>query len=332
MPAGLEQDEATGQVAAAFARKPGWHRLGTTLDRGLTADDILRVAHLGGWQVRVDAQPARNNNGIPIPGKYAINRTNPFNGNEEPLGVAGRVWRPFQNEETLPLLDELRGQTNGEFETAGSLDGGRRVFITCKLPDGMLIGGLDPVDRYLTVVNYHDGAGALILLDTAIRSVCANTVAAALANHRSKVSLWHTEGGRQSIMELRARLGITYAYDAELEKELERMIQAPCSEAEFVTESRKLWAPPNPDSKRAVNNQRRRELDLVTLFLESDTNKGIRSTRWGAYNAVTEYLDWATPVGEHRNPDMVRAARTVQPDGAVAKLKEHAFAAFRVHA
>ena len=335
MPAGIEIDETTGRAAVAVARTPAWHRLGFFKAKGggLTADEVLDKAYLRNWHLRVDEEPVRNNNGVPIPGKFAINRDNPFTGEEEPLGVSGKVWRPFQNEELLPLLDDLRGQTNGEFETAGSLYGGRAVFITCRLPEGMLIGGVDPMDRYLTLIDYKDATSALVLLDTWVRSVCANTVNAALANYLSKVTIWHTESGRQSVMQIREALGITFAFDEALEIEMERMAAAPCRESDFVRGIRKIWTSADEDSKRAQTNQKKRELDLVSLFLESETNTTIRGTKWGAYNAVTEYLDWTSPVpSTHPDADATRALRTASPDSKVNELKADAFATFRVPA
>jgi phage/plasmid-like protein (TIGR03299 family) len=330
MPAAIETNG--DQAAFVAARIPGWHRLGQTFDRDLTAEDVLVEAHLGGWDVAVDKDPVRNNAGQPIPRKYGINRTNPWTGQREPLGVAGRIWRPIQNEECLPILDGIAGIANGRYETAGSIDDGRTVFVTMKLPEGMLIGGVDPVDRYLSLLNYHDATAALTLLDTPVRVVCANTVAAALSSHAHKATIWHTEGAKHSIAELRAKLDITFAYDAALADELERMIQAPCRESDFVRGIHKIWPVPDESSKRAAGNHKRRQLDLVSLFLESETNKAIRGTKWGAYNAVTEYLDWYTPVIEsaRRNPDVVRATRTVKPGSDLNVRKEAAFATFRV--
>ena len=41
------------QAAAVFARKDAWHRLGTTVrDRAITAEEAMRLGHLGGWDVR----------------------------------------------------------------------------------------------------------------------------------------------------------------------------------------------------------------------------------------------------------------------------------------
>jgi phage/plasmid-like protein (TIGR03299 family) len=330
--------DGTVESAAAFARVPAWHRLGTTLDRDLSAEDVLDTAKLGGWDVQ--KIPVTSALG-PVNGQFVTVRTNPFTGQREHLGgsdaqshpVVGNVYKTIQMEQCLDLLTALRGETQGQFETAGSLQNGRRVFVTTKLPEGMLIGGVDPIDRYVTLLNSHDGSGSLLILDTPVRVVCANTEGAALRNHKSKVSIWHTESADASIQRIRESLDITYAYDAALAEEFERMMQTSTSESQFVKSIRQIWPVEKDESKvRAVNAQKRREGDLVKLFLDSPTNTQIRGTRWAAYNAVTEYLDWFTPVGEKRDDARVRAERTVLPNNRVGEMKELAFATFQVPA
>ena len=82
------------QAAAVFARKDAWHRLGTTVrDRAFTAEEAMRLGHLGGWDVRkLPLTTAEVSEGgvtaIEVPG-FATVRTNPFTGAPEALGVVG---------------------------------------------------------------------------------------------------------------------------------------------------------------------------------------------------------------------------------------------------
>jgi len=50
-----------------------------------------------------------------------------------------------------------------------------------RLPDTMLIGGIDPVDLYIVACNSHDGTSAFRLLISPVRVVCGNTQALAIA-------------------------------------------------------------------------------------------------------------------------------------------------------
>jgi hypothetical protein len=46
------------QAAAVFARKDAWHRLGTTVrDRAFTAEEAMRLGHLGGCYAAYRVMP-----------------------------------------------------------------------------------------------------------------------------------------------------------------------------------------------------------------------------------------------------------------------------------
>jgi hypothetical protein len=65
------------------------------------------------------------------------------------------------------------------FETAGSLWGGRQVFITARLPGHVTVGG-DDVRPNVVLSAWHTGTGAIRAMTTLVRAVCNNTVRLAL--------------------------------------------------------------------------------------------------------------------------------------------------------
>lgn len=87
--------ETHGNLAAAvFARQDAWHRLGTTVaGQAFTAEEAMRLGHLGGWNVRKVPLSANvlDEHGITtldVPA-FATVRTNPFTQRPEALGVVG---------------------------------------------------------------------------------------------------------------------------------------------------------------------------------------------------------------------------------------------------
>jgi hypothetical protein len=82
---------------------------------------------------------------LDVPG-YATVRTNPFTHRPEALGVVGSGYLPLQNEEHAEFLNLLADQSGAIFDTAGSLRGGRQVFVTMRLPESLKVGGTDRVD------------------------------------------------------------------------------------------------------------------------------------------------------------------------------------------
>ena len=318
-------DGSTGFVAA---REHAWHRLGIVLPGTFSAADAMRHAHLGGWNVRketvqavvLDAEGVHT---LPVPGRFATVRTNPITGEPEALGVVGDGYVPIQNEEHCELLDALVDESGAHFETAGSLRGGRQVFLSMKLPHTITIGGVDPIHTYLAALNSHDGSLAFRLLVTPVRVVCANTQAAAIRCAKSSFSIHHTSGAHSHIHAAREALGLTFRFMDEFQAEADKMIEQAMTDAEFLAITRTLWPVAKDASTRTKNNDLRRESTLLKLFTESDSNAVIRGTRWAGYQAVTEYLDHHAPVDANRDADTVRAQRVVS--GTVTNLKTRAF-------
>lgn len=323
----LEQ-HADGRTAFVSARQHAWHRLGTVLPAEFTAAQAMEYARLGWWNVRKEHVQAvvvtdAGVTTIEVPDRYATVRTNPVTGGPEALGVVGPTYVPIQNEEHCDLLDALVDESGAHFETAGSLRGGRQVFITMKLPDTMRVGGIDAVDTYLTATNSHDGSTAFRLMVTPVRVVCANTLAAAIRRAKASFSIHHTIGARSQIQAAREALGLTFRYMGEFQAEAERMLDAAMTDAEFASVVKTLWPEPDTPSTRTRNTMARRDTELGHLFRDADTTKAIRGTRWAGYQAVTEYLDHYTPVGPKRDATKVRAERAISD--ASTNLKTRAF-------
>ena len=57
-------------------------------------------------------------------------------------------------------LNHLVDASGASFDTAGSLRGGRQVFVTMCLPETILIGGVDELDLFIAALNSHDGNSA----------------------------------------------------------------------------------------------------------------------------------------------------------------------------
>src|SRR5579859_4155755 len=224
----------------------------------------MEHARLGWWNVRKEHLQAVvvTDDGvttIDIPDRYATVRTNPVTGKPEALGVVGPSYVPIQNEEHCDLLDALVDESGAHFETAGSLKGGRQVFITMKLPDTMQVGGTDAVDTYLTACNSHDGSMAFRLMVTPVRVVCANTLAAAIRGARSSFSIHHTTGARSQIQAAREALGLTFRYMGEFQVEAERMLDSAMTDAQFTKLVRLLWPLSEHGTVRSRSNTARRD-------------------------------------------------------------------------
>lgn len=327
------EQSADGTAAFVSAREHAWHGLGVVLPESFTAADAMRQAHLGGWNVHkipLQTVPVPTRDGLtvtlPVPDRYATVRTNPFTGALDVLGDVGADYTPVQNEAHAQVLDAIVDESGAHFETAGSLRGGRQVFLTMKLPTTMLIGGQDAVDLYLVAVNSHDGSGAFRLVVTPVRVVCANTLAAGLRKARSTFGIRHTSGAAAHIAQARQALGLTFAYAEEFQAEADRMIEEQLTDDEFDRIVAHLWPVTTPTARTGQAETRARtlhELRHGSPTLTAD----LAGTRWGAYQAVTEYIDHYAPTRGRVDQTAARAERAAIGGGPA--LKARAFDLFK---
>jgi phage/plasmid-like protein (TIGR03299 family) len=252
-------------------------------------------------------------------------RDNPFTGRAEALGVVGTGYEPLQNEDHAEFLNNLADQSGAVFDTAGSLRGGRQVFITMQLPESLTIGGTDAVDLNIAALNSHDGSGAFRILVTPVRVVCANTQAAALAANASSFSIRHTRHPKAAVAAARDALGLTFSYVEAFEAEAERLIQTTLTDGEFDALIEASFGPLDPDaSERTKQADADRQDVLSFLFHDAETQAGIRGTAWAGYQAVAEYVDHYAPVRAKQDVPTARASRLLTSD-APTRTKHRAW-------
>lgn len=316
---------ANGATAFASAREDAWHRLGQITEACMSADEIMTKAFLGGWKVRkipllgieVTDQGVQR---IECPDRWMTVRTNIVSKETEYLGVVGEDYTTVQNEQVAEVLDRLVDESGGaHFETAGSLRGGKSVFVTMKLPQTMRIAGCDDMDLYLAATTSHDGTQALRVDATPIRIVCANTQRAALARSKGHYVFRHTSNVHSQIAQAREAMGLMWKYLAEFQAAAERMLNESLSMGQFETVTAELWPLAKDAAPQTVKNHKKRAATLRYLIRDADTQAAIRGTRWAGYQAITEYLDHYAPARDAT----VRAQRAVS--APVVDLKHKAF-------
>ncbi|MEU0558460.1 DUF932 domain-containing protein [Dactylosporangium sp. NPDC006015] len=316
---------ANGQTAFASARLSAWHQLGTVTDEGMTAEDVMTKAWLGGWEVRkiaiqgIEVTKVGGITKVDCPDKFMTVRTNPVTGETEYLGIVGDDYTTVQNEQVTELLNLLVDESGAHFETAGSMREGRRVFVTMKLPSAMQIAGVDDIDLYLACNTSHDGSSGIRLDATPVRIVCANTQRLAYERSRSSYTFRHTSNVTTKISEARAALGLMWKHFETFETEAERMINEALTMGQFEKIVAELWPVADDASDTTRNNAKQRTNTLRYLIRDADTQKAIKGTRWAGYQAITEYIDHFAPAAS----DAARATRALTGTGA--DLKARAF-------
>lgn len=103
-----------------------WHGIGTIVEE---CPNSMEAIQLAGLDWKVEQRNVYTDNGIPIPG-YRVNIRDSDQGI---LGVVSDRYQVVQNEDAFAFTDELVGE-GVRYETAGSLQNGKRTFILARLP------------------------------------------------------------------------------------------------------------------------------------------------------------------------------------------------------
>jgi phage/plasmid-like protein (TIGR03299 family) len=182
-----EIEEINGVAQMAYAGAIPWHGLGTAVSNDLSPIQMMQKSGLD-WSVEeVDSYVKYQGKEIPTGEKALVRDLD-----NKILTNVGKGWNPVQNEQAFEFFHEFCLAGDMEMHTAGSLDGGRRVFVLAKVKESFEILGGDKVDSYLLFSNPHMYGRAIDVRFTPVRVVCNNTLSMSLSqNSKNQVKLNH---------------------------------------------------------------------------------------------------------------------------------------------
>lgn len=302
MPANVETMMYT-RLDKTSDRELPWHRSGTEIDAFATSAEALVAAGLD-WRIElvpaftrvVDTDSAASTL-LEIPETFAVVRRK---GHElKAFGTVGRLYTPFQNDEFLAFGDALVG-AGARWDTAGALKGGSLVFAAMRLDavDAEVRSGLsahDPHTTWLLLSNSHDGSSAAKAAIVRVRVVCTNTHLAALSNAPHVFSIRHIGSLDRYVTEAQRALELSVSYASTYDEVAERLANVEFSLEEFTTMTEDLI--PLPEKRGVEKAEAERASLLSTLKHSKSISDDLRFTRWGAFNAVTE---WSEHVRDNR--------------------------------
>jgi len=279
-----------GEVAFASLREPAWHGLGTVFENEVSTADMLSLAHLDNWNVRladIDL-PARSHRNW-----FGVVRTNPFDGENDVLGVVGQRYQVVQNEDLFQFGDALLD--GGRWETAGSIKNGTVVFGSLALDREIVLdpsGVGDKVNTYLLVHTSHDGSVAIQASVTPVRVVCQNTLNMALHNVKQSYKIRPTQTAEGKVQAAREALNLARTYLDEFDVLAQQLIETTITAQQFNDLILAVYPKPDQDASKGAKTKWDNKFDTIASIYTGPTNYMIAGTAWGALNAMTERLDW----------------------------------------
>lgn len=281
---------------AFYAKEPAWHGLGVVVDDTLNSADALRVAKLD-WQVIPEKIYLKD--GAEIEGKVATVRDT----DRKVLGLVTDRYKIVQNREAFAFVDGLLENDIEpvKFESAGSLNEGRRVWMLTHLPGRLVLG--DEIIPYLVFANSHDGSMAITAAMTPTRVVCQNTLNLAMKTAKRSWSIRHIGDVQGKQKDAADTLRLSVKYMDSLEETAEQYQQTKLTPASMTDVLNIIF----PDDPNVTNRERGNVLDQKQQFLDIyakalATDLGMfKGDAWGLYNGFADYATHAKPMRETKN-------------------------------
>ena len=284
-----------GRAEMFYVGETPWHGLGTKLDSPATYIEAIQEAHLD-W--KVEARPVfyrdYKMDWKEVDNQRAIVRTD----TDASLSVMSDRYQIVQNEEAWDWADSILGKGGAHYHTAGALRDGRVQWILAQRPGKVEIVPGDTLEQYILLTNSHDGSLPLQVRPTSIRTVCANTVEAALARGKSYVSIRHTASVHQRMKDAEEALRIDDEQFKTLTEGAQLLGRTRMNAWQMGEFTQRLLGI-NPESPHKTNAHTEAAESMVNeLFVMGRGQEipGVQSTAWAAYNAVTEYVDYFSRV------------------------------------
>lgn len=279
----------SANVESMFSvREKPWHGLGTIIQEACNSEEALHLAGLD-WEVK--QMP------VTYKDKPTGHQFNIRSSDDTVLGVVGGRYKPVQNKEAFAFTDELIGG-DVRYETAGSLAGGKRVWMLAKMPDTKILD--DVVEPYLCLTNGHDGFSSMKVCMTPVRVVCQNTLNMALRGAKRTWNVRHSGNIENKLAEAQHTLGLASKYMENMAIEAEELYKIKVAPKDFQKLADALFPITAEMSKRKEEAQYLLQCQLKEAWNMDDLGNN-RGTGWGFMNAVSDMTTHRPPARKTDN-------------------------------
>lgn len=293
-----------------YVRETPWHGLGTRVSE---APDSQRALIVAGLNWNVVQEPVYTGEEERIEG-YKVNVRDT---DRKVLGVVSDRYKIVQNREAFAFTDELLGE-GVRYETAGSLQNGRKVWMLARMPHEYIISG-ERISPYMVFFNSHDGSGAIKVALTPIRVVCQNTLNLALSTAKRSWSMIHTGNIQGKMQETRDTLFLAETYMDHLGKEFESLRKKKLTDKQVLDFIDLLLPVDESATPQQVKNVKRLQEDMKLRYFEAPDLKDVGNNAYRFINAVSDFATHSNPLRRSANYKENLFARTVEGNPMIDK-------------
>lgn len=286
-----EIDFSNGRANMAYVGDKPWHGLGQQLTEGAPLDTWIEQAGFN-WSVKkapvfFEVRDEENN---PIatkqvPARWALYRSD----TGTPLSVMSSNYHITQPREVMEFFRELTTIGGFKMETAGMLRGGATYWALAKADDSFDVGGGDTVLPYLLLATSCDGTLSNIAQFTTVRTVCQNTLSAAVANKEGQIRIPHST--RFNPERVKGELGLVGGAWDKFRKDATNLSKRRVSKEEATKYFLDVLYPNDDDIDLAAKRPMLKMITDIYLNGVGQRVKTAEGTAWGLVNAITRFSD-----------------------------------------
>ena len=299
----LNFNEQTGQHSFFSVKEKAWHGLGKVLENYPTSAEALKFAGLDFTVIKEDIYTTNFNadgQAMDFTRKIKTHFATIRQDTGNVLGVVSKDYEIVQNADAFSFFDSIVGGDGIQYETAGALGKGERIFITAKLPSYIKVGKDDLIEQYLFLTTSHDGYGSITAAFTPVRIDCNNTLNAALRNFSNSIKIRHTANAKDRLEQAHKVMGISNQFAGQLEAIFNQWTKVKITDPDLQQLIR-LALVPNKEVLENINTGQWDELSAcfnnmclsVYEYAQVSPTQQTETTKdslFGAYNAVTGYF------------------------------------------
>lgn len=228
--------------------------------------------------------------------------------NHQVIGGVGKRFTLIQNKDHAALVAEFLKVSGASLYNGWDLEGGEVVGYCALLPRELVIAS-EAIQTFFHLLNNHDGKGSLAASVNPYRNHCSNV----LDSGRLGFRISHTTKANERLAVAQKTLKDTDRALDVFEKTAIDLSKAPGTVQDVLRIHDTLWPEPSTDTSpkgRVLAQWQTRRDRMVENYRMSPNIDNFRHTKWGVYNAVTEWAQWQRNFqGAGNNPEILRLRR-----------------------
>lgn len=324
-----------GKASFFSVNETPWHREGHILTAAPSLDEAIAVANL---DYKVEKRPTMFQCITPDGDTFAKVSKTAFvtvrTDTQQELGAVGPTYQPVQNTDAFRVLEPLLDNGIATLETGGVLREGGDAWLMVKWdlskfgPTTQEVFG-NEVLPFGLIANNHNGRRGILLMDTNIRVVCANTLGFAERSKERRYVIKHSSIGMERLISAAQDLwhGVVERYEV-LAAQYANLREFMLTQDEFKTLVLDVLAPDpredksfDPKSKLAETVVARADekRQFITSMWTGGRGHSGEPSAWFAYNAAVETLDHNRDLFPNRG-GVTRT--TAMIEGGIRKMKD----------